>query len=549
MSVMNAALDRTRLGARSRVQVTALAAPAVLYVVALAVRVAALWIVPYTLNEGSAYYVNVARNIATGRGPVIDALWSYGTPPLTLPRAAFELWQPFASYLAAAPMALLGPSLSTAQLAFALFGALLAPLTWWIAKDAAKRLALPADRQRAVALGCGLLAAVAAPLVLAAAVPDSTLPFTVLAAAACVAIPIASRGNGRAIVALGVLLGVAYLTRIEAIYLGLVFVAFAWSAGARGRQLLARVGAVTVIGALIVLPWWLRNLATFGTPMPGQLAQNLFLTRNDQIFAFTDQPTLAGFLGQGPATIVSNIGAAAAHDFVDVLLIPAVVVVVVGIAAALAGWRRRLDLSGTPLAALIVYGMMAFVVTTALFPVATLWGTFAHAAGPLILALTVLAVLGADAFVARVRQWRHWSRANLWLAPAALIALSLPMTVFQLASAGQQAHDSQQQVAAAANLTRADVALDATKPVISDEPIWLSDALGVPAIELPDESGQSVLQLARQFGAGAIVIVDTQGHDPASLAARAPGCFTLLPSTRMPDASGPAVLSIAEECR
>ena len=546
---MNAALVRTRIGARTHVRVTALAAPAVLYLVALAVRVAALWIVPYTLNEGSAYYVNVARNIAIGRGPVIDALWSYGTPPLTLPRAAFELWQPFASYLAAAPMALLGPSLSNAQLAFALFGALLAPLTWWIAADAAKRLALPADRQRAVAIGSGLLAAVAAPFVLAAAVPDSTLPFTVLATAACVAIPIATRGNGRAVVALGALLGVAYLTRIEAIYLGLVFVAFAWSIGARGRQLVARVGPVAVIGALIVLPWWLRNQSAFGTPMPGQLVQNLFLTHNDQIFAFTYQPTLAGFLGQGPAAIVSNVSAAAAHDFFDVLLIPALVIVVVGIAAAFAGWRRRKDLSGTPLAALIVYGVLAFAVTTALFPVATLWGTFAHAAGPLIVALTVLTVLGADAFVARVRQWRHWSRANLWLAPAALIALSLPMTAFQLATAGQQARDSQQQVAAAANLARATLPLDATKPVISDEPIWLSDALGVPAIALPDESAPSVLQLARLFGAGAIVVVDTQERDPAALAAQAPGCFTLLPSTRMPDSTGPAVLSVAEECR
>ena len=546
---MSAAVPRTRLELLKRVHVTALAAPAVLYLVALAVRVTAVWIVPYTLNEGSAYYVNVARNIALGRGPVIDALWSYGTPPLTLPRAAFELWQPFASYLAAAPMALFGPSLGTAQLTFALFGALLAPLTWWVARDAAKRLALPADRQRAVALGSGLLAAVAAPFVLAAAVPDSTLPFTVLATAACVAIPVAARGNVRAIVALGALLGVAYLTRIEAVYLGLVFVAFAWSTGARGRQLVARVGAVALIGALVVVPWWLRNQATFGTPMPGQLAQNLFLTHNDQIFDFTNQPTLAGFLGQGPATIVANVAAAAAHDFFDVLLVPALVIVVVGIAAALAGWRRRSDISRSPLGALLIYGVLAFAVTTALFPVATLWGTFAHAAGPLVVALSVLAVLGADAFVARVRQWRHWSRANLWLAPAALIALSLPMTAFQLVTAGQQARDSHQQVAAAASLVRANVPIDATKPVISDEPVWLSDALGVPAIALPDESAQSVLQLAREFGASAIVVVDTLARDPAALAAQAPGCLTLLSSTRMPDSVGPAVLSIAEGCR
>ena len=387
----------------------------------------------------------------------------------------------------------------------------------------------------------------AAPFVLAAAVPDSTLPFTVLATASCVAIPLASRGNGRAIVALGALLGLAYLTRIEAIYLGLVFVAAAWSIGARGRQLVVRVGAVAVIGALVVLPWWLRNQATFGTPMPGQLAQNLFLTHNDQIFAFTDQPTLAGFLGQGPATIVSNIGAAAAHDFFDVLLIPAFVIVAVGIVALIAGWRRRKDVSGSSLAALTAYGVLAFAVTTALFPVATLWGTFAHAAGPLFVALTVLATLGADAFVARVRQWRHWSRANLWLAPAALIALSLPLTAFQLVTAGAQSRDSQQQVAVAAADVRANVALDATTTLISDEPIWLSDALGVPVIALPDESAQSVLQLARQFGASAIVIIDTRERSPARLLDEALACFTSRPITL--DAPDLAILPIAEACR
>jgi len=549
MSVINAPLVRSRFAIRTHVQIAALVVPGVLYVVALAMRLATIWIVPFTLNEGSAYYVTVARNIATGRGPVIDALWSYGTPPLALPRAAFELWQPFASYLAAAPMALLGPGLSTAQLAFAVFGALLAPLTWWIAADAARRLALPADRQRAVAIGSGLLAAVAAPFVLAAAVPDSTLPFTVVAAAACVAMPVAARGNGRAVVALGVLLGVAYLTRLEAVYLGIVFVAFTWSVGARGRLLVGRIGAVVVIVALVALPWWLRNQAAFGTPMPGQLAQNLFLTSNLQIFAFTGQPTLAGFLGQGPAVILSNIGAAGWHDFVDVLLIPATVIVVVGVTAALAGWRRRSDLARSPLAALLIYGVIAFAVTSALFPVATLFGTFAHASGPLLVGLIVLTALGTDAFVARVRQWRQWSRANLWLAPAALVALSMPMTVFQLAAAGQQARDGQQQVAAAAAVVRAAMPLDVTKPLISDRPIWLSDALGVPAIALPAEGAQSVLALARTFGATAVVVVDTQERGPAGLVAEAPSCFTPLPATSMLGAPDLTVLEIAEDCR
>src|SRR4051812_48265574 len=88
-----------------------LATPLGLYFLALLVRAATIAAVPSSFNEGSPYYVAVARNIAAGRGPVIDAMWSYATPPLTLPRPAFELWQPFASFVAALPMLVFGPTL------------------------------------------------------------------------------------------------------------------------------------------------------------------------------------------------------------------------------------------------------------------------------------------------------------------------------------------------------------------------------------------------------------------------------------------------------
>ena len=58
--------------------------------------------------EDVAYYVGVARNLLEGRGLTTDAIWSFGTPPLSFPRAAFEVWLPLPSFLAAIPMALFG---------------------------------------------------------------------------------------------------------------------------------------------------------------------------------------------------------------------------------------------------------------------------------------------------------------------------------------------------------------------------------------------------------------------------------------------------------
>jgi len=282
--------------------------------------------------------------------------------------------------------------------------------------------------------------------------------------------------------------------------------------------------------------------------MPGQLADNAFLTSNLQIFAWADRPTLAGFLAQGPLTIAANIGDAGWHNFVDVLLIPGSVIVTAGLLTIAIGWRRRRDLAGSPLRALLLFGALAFLITSVVFPVATLWGTFEHAAGPLLVAFAVLSVLGGDAFVARVREWRHWPRPNAGMAPAALAGLALAITALQVNSAGTQAHARQQQVAAAASRVRTYLAVDHSAPIITDHPVWMSDALGAPALALPDEGSASVLDLARTFGAQAVVVLDV--YDRSANAAGA--CFTDLPAwgrRYVQNMFFVTVETIAEACR
>jgi hypothetical protein len=509
-----------------RVQTTWLI-PGALFGVALVCRLLAAAAVRFPLTEGSAYYSTVAQNLATGRGLVVDAIWSYSTPPLTLPRPAFELWQPLASLMAALPMPLFGASFASAQLAYAIVGALLAPLTWYVARDAARRLHVPRRRATILSVGAGVLAAMVGPLVLAAAVPDSSLPYTVIAVAACIALPAALGGERRAIVALGLLAGLAYLTRLEAAYLAVAFLALGTQVATGWQALLRRGLGVALIAALVALPWWLRNLAVFGTPLPGQLADNALLTRNEQIFAYADPPTLSAFLGQGIVTIGANIVAAFRHDLVDVLLVPAAVPVVIGTLTLFALRRHAGALRNSPLAALLVLGSVTLVVTSVVFPVATLWGTFEHAAGPLITAMVVLAALGSDALVARVRAWRGWPRSNAWLAPAALIALALPLTVVQVSTAAAQARGEQQrfaELAAAVPVALDGAGVDPAAPIITDRPLWLSDALGRPALALPDEPADSVATLASRFGAEVVVVVEQRGRHPAALAAE-PECF------------------------
>ena len=65
----------------------------------------------------SAFYYTVAKNIASGRGPVVDYIVYFFGGLLPLPHYAGDFWNPTASYLIAIPMLLFGRSISAALIA------------------------------------------------------------------------------------------------------------------------------------------------------------------------------------------------------------------------------------------------------------------------------------------------------------------------------------------------------------------------------------------------------------------------------------------------
>ena len=104
----------------------------------------------------------------------------------------------------------------------------------------------------------------------------------------------------------------------------------------------------------------------------------------------------------------------------------------------------------TALVVLLASGSLTFLATALLFPVATLWGTFLHASGPLLVALIVASTLGADAFMARVSRARRWPQVNVIVGPAALLALALPVAAVQLAAVVDSARSMERRLAAVA---------------------------------------------------------------------------------------------------
>jgi hypothetical protein len=548
---------------------------AVVFVAAVAIRAWAASLIVFPRSEDAAYYVGVARHLVEGRGLVTDAIWSFQTPPLTFPRPAFEIWLPLPAFLTAIPMLLLGTSFAVGQVASILMGGLVAVLAWRLAADVAAERALPAGRTRVLALGTGLTTAAYLPLVLASVEPDSTIVFAAIALGACLVMsrlargvpplsyapsrhidaPTSARGTNvgpgyvanphtneepakpvaqprramRDLAGLGALLGLAALTRNEAVWLALVWAIVAWGlAGARRATWTRLVGIPAVVAIAVFVPWAIRDWLTFGTPLPGQALSNALSLQGTDIFAWSDPSTLARYLDAGPATLLGLRVTGFSHNLVNVLLLLGIPVSAIGLVAL--PWTAR----GRVLRPLLLFAIVTFVATTLLFPVATTWGTFLHAAGAIEVLLIVSAALALDALIERLRASQGWTRPVAWLGPALTVSAALLFSLTLLPAVGAATRDTQARYAALpAALEAAGVPLAAQQgPVITDFPIWFAESTGHTAIALPSENAASVLDLARTFGSTLLIVEDDNGGPwPEAAGSGEPGsdCFQKVP--------------------
>lgn len=524
-----------------------------IFAIALVLRAVIASTIVFPTPEDTTYYVGVARNLVEGRGLVADAIWSYQTPPLVFPRPAFEVWLPLPTFLAVVPMTILGPTFQAAQVVPVLAGALVPVLAWRLAADLATERRLPLGRARTLAVGSGLTAAVSLPLLLHSALPDSTMPFAVLALAACLLMPrliTRLRRHGApdgalpwaGLVGLGVLIGLAALTRNEAIWLGLVWLACVWlAAGIDARLGVAGVAIPAVVALAIFAPWAIRDWQAFGSPLPGQALANALSIDGSDVFAWNDQPTLSRYLALGPARLLELRAEGIAHNLFSVLLLPGFPAAAVGLIGL------PFMLSSRSLRPTLLFSAITFAVTSLLFPVSTTWGTFLHAAGPVHVLVIISALLALDALLARIGRARGWTRPVAWLGATLTISGCLLFSIAFLPTyASSAATVRDRYVALESQLAAAGLDIDADGPVISDFPIWLADTLDLDAIALPDETPADVIDLASTFGARWLVTTTAAGSGwPAVLAAGGPAsqCFAEVPIGTPADAGLARALS------
>ena len=399
--------------------------PLVLYALALVVRVVLIWHFPDPAYPDSFYYVDVARNLAEGRGFTIDLIWIFpevgGTIPAdpTLPIPSNTQWMPLASLFQMPFLALLGPTPWASALPFALIGSLAAPLTWAMARDAGVR--------EWVAIGAGILVAVPVLSVVYMVQPDNFSLYQPLVLAALWMGARGLKGSPRAFAAAGLFAGLATLSRNDGLLvLGALGIAFLWDRSRRRAiPWSAAVGCVALF-ILVMAPWWLRQLAVFGSISPSTASGKVFFIRDIAEWnSITTPATLDHLLGMGFGPLLATrIGGLIAALMIYGTLVGGFILVpfmVIG------GWARRRSLDFGPF---FLYAGLLFAFSALVSAVHVPGGTFIHSAVALAPHSYVLALEGIAVAVAWVA-----ARRPSWDVAAATRAFSGAAVVFAAGAA------------------------------------------------------------------------------------------------------------------
>jgi hypothetical protein len=348
------------------------------------------------------------------------------------------------------------------------------------------------------------------------------------------------------LLALGALIGLGALTRNETVWLAVIWAAMAWLM-VRGSAVLRLrlIGVAAIVALLIFAPWAYRDLVALGSPLPGQAVTNALYLSGFDIFAWNHPPTLARHLAIGPAALIELRVAGLTHNLFNVLVFLGIPVSVIGLVAL--PWQGR----GVALRPLLWISLIMFFVTSLLFPAATQWGTFLHAAGPVHVLLVISAVLAIDGGLARLGRRMDWTNPIAWLGTALGVGASLLFSLALLPSFGAGSHGTQDLYAElGARMAAIDRPLDSTAgPVITNFPIWMAEAERISSLALPDESPEDVLDLARHFpGTHLLVLISPQGeHWPGDLVKGVPGSECFRPVDLGPPISAPSGVDLLDE--
>ena len=396
--------------------------PLLLYALALVVRAILIGLYPDPAYPDSYYYVDVARAIAAGQGLHVDFVWIFAEVgnrlpnPAVLPIDSNAHWLPLASFIQAPFVSILGPTAFANALPGMFIGALAAPLTWLIARDAGAR--------PIVCASAGVISAIPGAVSGFLAQPET---FAILHpwVAACLWLTARGlKGEGRSFALAGLLAGLATLARNDGILIA-VAMALVWFAdrvrswrSRRGQHSWSRVEArapipvLAAVGAfalfmLVMGPWWARQVAVFGSISPtSSSGAALWIRQISEWNSITVNPTPASFFSQGWGPIIASRLQGLVDAFGNFAVFISSVILLPFLLLGIAARRRSRDFQPW-----FVYTFVAFAGATFLYPLHVPGGAFIHTAIGLAPHAAILSVEGV-LVVAGLISGRRSARAS-----------------------------------------------------------------------------------------------------------------------------------------
>jgi hypothetical protein len=453
------------------------------------------------------YYYATGTCLAKGDGYYEPFLWNYLDQPSGLPHPSHSYWMPLASLVVAAGEWMCGQqTFACARIPFILLAGLVPCLTAFTAYRLTGKTRL--------AIIAGWFAVVSG-LYLPYLTTTDTFPLYMLLGTAFLwLMPSFYQGltNRRGVVNLvfaGAAAGLLHLTRND----GLIWFAagFLWLmlSGRFGREKVTS-GAVFSAGYLLVMgPWMVRNLVTFGSLLAPGGGAALWLTEYDELYAVTVQDI------NYPNWVASGIGAilSARWDAFWWNIQTAWIVQGGIILAPFMVWGavrlKQNQLVWLPLVVLaVLMGVMSII-----FPYAGSRGGYLHAGAavqPFLWALVPAGLEGFTAWGARLRGWKQ-EQALLVFATGLVVLLAAatgvlyftrvigPVPSQPIWNQGWNAYRTVEDV-----LVKEEISTDAV--ILVNNPPGFYAVTGRPAIAIPYGGEDQTLAVADRYGARFLVL-------------------------------------------
>jgi 4-amino-4-deoxy-L-arabinose transferase-like glycosyltransferase len=464
-------------------------------VLAFMLRLGVAFFAPHPGISDSNHYYNLARNLSHGRGFVIDYIWNYYNRPPDVTHAE-DYWMPLPAVYPAVMLFLFPDNLLMALLPSVVFGTAVVALTYALAR----RFGLsPYTSVLAMALVAFL-----PELVLNSARTDTTMSYVFYVGMAVWCYLTAWAGNPRWLIGVGIFMGLAHLSRQDAILfapaiLVTTLIMLRWQ---RPNWSWLWLWVIPVAWLGVLAPWMWRNYSLFGVLLSGGSSRTIFMTSFIDQFTYGRELHLTHWLEWGIPNIIGNIVFQALANVRMMLTLGDVGLSVFGwLGLCLVVLRRNrpegVQWRGILMPLLMIGALFAFY--SFVTPFHTQGGSFKKS---FMLFLPFLAIWGA--------WWLDESQKNrgFVVAITAFTVLLTGMNAFQLVredfAIAQRFNDSVATLAIRLNEV-GDVNGDGEIIVMTQDPFILNYH-GFRALMLPSDPRDMILQAAYRYSVDYIIL-------------------------------------------